>query len=76
VLEYARHQLSGVVSADDLDEADDLRKDRALAEYGDFAAQKLSADHVRAAADLAERVVNAVATRLAEEAKPRPGRQS
>jgi hypothetical protein len=72
VLDYARHQLSGVVSAGDLDEAEDLRKDRALAEYGDFAAQQLSADHVRAAADVAERVVNAVASRLAQEVKARP----
>jgi hypothetical protein len=71
VLDYARHQLSDVTTVEDLREADELRRDRALAEYGDFAAQQLSGDHVRGSAEVAERVVNAVAARLAEEARNR-----
>lgn len=41
--------------------------DRALAEYGDFASRKLSASHARDAADVAERIVNAIASALAAE---------
>ena len=69
VLNYARSQLAGTISADDLDEADSLRRDRALAEYGDFAYSKLAAGDVRNAADLAERIVNAIARALAEAAR-------
>jgi len=65
VLEYARQELASVVASGDLDDAEDIRKDRALAEYGDFAARQLDADHVRWAADVAERIVNAVAVALA-----------
>ncbi len=32
VLDYARHQLSEVIAAHDLADADDIRRDRALAE--------------------------------------------
>lgn len=69
VLAYARHQLRDVIAASDLGEADDIRRDRALAEYGDFASRHLTPEHVRAAADAAERIVNAVANSLAS---PRP----
>jgi hypothetical protein len=65
VLEYARHQLGNAITAADLIEAEDIRRDRALAEYGDFASRQLGADGVRAAADVAERIVNAVASTLA-----------
>lgn len=51
--------------AEDLEDADEIRRDRALAEYGDFAARGLSESHIRSAADVAERIVNAVATELA-----------
>ena len=64
-LEYARSELAGCIDEDDLDEADELRKDRALAEYGDFAARQLTASHVLAAAEVAERIVAAVANDLA-----------
>lgn len=70
VLDYARHQVGGVITADDLSEADEIRQDRALAEYGDFASRQLDADHVRSAAAVAERIVNAVATALASASKP------
>lgn len=66
-LDYARSQLAHAISDDDLVEADGIRKDRALAEYGDFASRKLDAEHVRAAADVAERFVNAVADILASQ---------
>ena len=69
VLAYARHQLRDVIATSDLGEADDIRRDRALAEYGDFASRHLTPEHVRAAADAAERIVNAVANSLAS---PRP----
>jgi HEPN domain-containing protein len=65
VLNYARHQLGNLVTEDDLIEANEIRQDRALAEYGDFASRRFDADHVRAAADVAERIVNAVASALA-----------
>ncbi len=64
-LEYARTQLADVIRHDDLVEADEIRKDRALAEYGDFASRKLNAAHVQTAADVAERFVDAVALTLA-----------
>ena len=54
-----------MVTEDDLTEADEIRQDRALAEYGDFASRRFDADHVRAAADVAERIVNVVALALA-----------
>ena len=72
VLDYARHQLVDVISEDDLVEANDIRQDRALAEYGDFASRQLDADHVRAAADVADRIVSAVARALASESKKQP----
>lgn len=65
VLDYAAQQLGGVITEDDLVEANEIRQDRALAEYGDFASRQLDADHVRAAADVAERIVSAVARALA-----------
>jgi hypothetical protein len=46
-----------------------LASDRAVAEYGDFATRQLDADHIRTAADAAERIVNALATSLATSAK-------
>ena len=70
-LEYARTQLAGIVEHDDLVEADEIRKDRALAEYGDFASRKLNAAHIRTAADVAERFVDAVAGALAALQSPR-----
>ena len=65
VLRYAREMLAAVIDGSDLDEADDIRKDRALAEYGDFASRKLTSSQVRGAADVAERIVNAIAGALA-----------
>ena len=65
VLDYARHELTPVVASEDLDDAEDIRKDRALAEYGDFASRQLDSEHVRWAAEVAERIVNAVAATLA-----------
>jgi HEPN domain len=56
VLDYARNQLADVLSNEDIIEADELRRDRVLAEYGDFAAQKLTGDQARSAAVLAERI--------------------
>src|SRR6266699_1668046 len=40
VLEYARHELADVIPADDIDDAEGIRRDRALAEYGDFASKE------------------------------------
>lgn len=57
VLDYARHQLAGVLTTDQLDDADAIRPDRALAEYGDFASSHIDTDHVRWAADLAQAIV-------------------
>lgn len=69
VLAYARHQLMEALTEEDLTDADAIRKDRGLAEYGDFAASQIDADHVRWAAGVAERIVNAIATELAQRSK-------
>ena len=71
VLHYARYRLADVITAEDLTEAEDIRRDRAIAEYGDFATRQLDADHIRTAADAAERIVNAIATFLAGSTKRR-----
>lgn len=65
VIEYARAVFADALEADDIDGVDDLRRDRADAEYGDFAQSRIDVDHIVAAAGLAERVVNAVASDLA-----------
>lgn len=73
VLDYARTQLVDVINETDFEEAKEIRQDRSLAEYGDFPSRQLDGDHVRAAADVAERIVNAVAESLARQAgSPRP----
>jgi len=64
-LDYARSELAALITGEDLDEADGLRRDRALAEYGDFASRQLTGSHVLAAAEVAERIVAAVASDLA-----------
>lgn len=66
-LNYARQALAREIAHDDLVEADEIRQDRALAEYGDFASRKLTAAHVRTAADVAERIVGAIASALASQ---------
>lgn len=71
VLAYARHQLGDVISTDDLSEADAIRRDRALAEYGDFAFRHLDASHVRDTAEVADRIVSAIAVALAAQTRPR-----
>lgn len=68
VIDYARHQLGTLISPADLSGADSIRRDRAVAEYGDFAARHFNAGHVRWAADVAERIVNAIAIALAADA--------
>jgi hypothetical protein len=65
VLAYARDQLADVITSEDLDDADDIRRDRGLAEYGDFASRQLTHSHIEASAAVAERIVNAVAAALA-----------
>ncbi len=63
VLADARDQLADVIEPTDLDEADDIRKDRGLAEYGDFASRQLTPSRIEVAAEVAERIVNAVGPR-------------
>jgi hypothetical protein len=69
VLAYARHQLHAVIPGDQIDDADAIRRDRGIAEYGDFASSHIDTDHVLWAADLAQGIVNAVANDLARRAK-------
>ena len=64
-LKYAEHQLADVISEEDLVDASNIRKDRNIAEYGDFPSIEFDAAHIRVAADVAERIVNAVANALA-----------
>jgi hypothetical protein len=75
VLSYARYQLGGIVTEDDIGNADAIRRDRGLAEYGDFASSQIGAEHVRWAARVAERIVNAVANDLAKQPRPRSSRR-
>lgn len=75
VLDYARTQLGSLISQDDLEEAKEIRQDRALAEYGEFPSRQLDGDHVRAATVVADRVVNAVAQALAQQGRS-PGKRS
>lgn len=75
VLEYARQELADLIDTETLDEADDIRRDRGLAEYGNFASKQLDPDHVRWAADVAERIVGAIAQTLAARAKRSPPRR-
>ena len=70
VLQYARSQLDAVITAADIDRADALRRDRATAEYGDFAASKLGASDVADATLAGDRIVNAVASLLAKSSRP------
>ena len=70
VLQYARSQLDAVITAADIDRADALRRDRATAEYGDFAASKLGASDVAEATLVGDRIVNAVASLLAKSSRP------
>lgn len=70
VIEYARVVLADALAVDDIDGLDGLRRDRADAEYGDFAQRRFDAEHLEAAAALAERVVNAVANALAAMTRP------
>lgn len=70
VLDYARHQLATVLNVQLLADAELIRRDRAVAEYGDFASKKYPADHIRWAASVAEQVVNAVAANLASTKQP------
>jgi hypothetical protein len=65
VLDYAREELGDFIHSDDLDEADDLRRDRGLVQYGSFAIRQVSAEQVNDAASVAERIVNGVAKALA-----------
>ena len=71
VLQYARSQLDGAIADADIDRADALRRDRATAEYGDFAASKLGASDVAEATLVGDRIVNAVASLLAKSTRPR-----
>lgn len=76
VLAYARHQLAALISEDDLDAADAIRRDRAIAEYGDFAPGQFDADHIGWASDVAERVASAVARDLAAQSKGKSSREN
>lgn len=70
VLQYARSQLDGAITVADIDRADALRRDRATAEYGDFAASRLGASDVTEATIVGDRIVNAVASLLAKSSRP------
>ena len=75
VLAYARYQLDGIVTEEDIGDADAIRRDRGLAEYGDFASSQINAEHVRWAARVAERIVNAVANDLPKKPPRRSSRR-
>lgn len=69
VLAYARNQLAAVIAEHDLEDADAIRRDRGRAEYGEFAASNIDAEHLRWATEVADRIVAAVATDLAARSK-------
>lgn len=69
VVDYARIVLAGLLPDDDILALDDLRTDRGEAEYGDFAQRRFTTSHIEAAIELAERIVNIVASALAGRSK-------
>ncbi len=73
VIEYAEVALPDVVSQDDLNDLDFLRRDRHIAEYGDFASRTITPDRVHDALALANRITNAVAATLAAKNQPSEG---
>ena len=75
VLAYARSQLGGIITEDEIGDADAIRRDRGVAEYGDFASSQIDAKRVRWAARVAERIVNAVANDLAKQPRPQSSRR-
>ncbi len=70
VLEYARSVLAESIDASDLRALDDLRRDRADAEYGETSGP-MSGAQLRAAADVADCIINAVRSLLPPES-PQP----
>ena len=70
VLNYARNQLTTLITEEDLSDAEAIRRDRGVAEYDDFAPSRFNADHISHAADVASRIVDAVARELAGVDRP------
>lgn len=64
VLDYAEHQLGGVLSAEDVREADRLRRRRHKTEYGAIPSGALTEPEIARHADVAQRIVAAVADAL------------
>jgi len=72
VIDYASIALASVVNDEDLAALDELRRDRHTAEYGDFASRAITTGRATNAIELVTRIVDAVATSLAEQHRPRP----
>jgi ornithine cyclodeaminase/alanine dehydrogenase-like protein (mu-crystallin family) len=66
VVEYAEIVLAAVIETDDAEALDVLRRDRHTAEYGDFASRVIKEQRARDALAVATRVVNAIASALAQ----------
>jgi HEPN domain-containing protein len=64
IIEYAAEVLPNLINSKDLVSLDDLRRDRHIAEYGDFASRAIAPERARSAVELATRVVDAVAHAL------------
>ncbi len=65
VVEDAAVVLGGIASVEDATDLDYLRRDRHIAEYGDFASRSLTSARVREAIALGARITSAIADALA-----------
>lgn len=65
VIEYAAVALTGIVTEDDIDALNQLRRDRHTAEYGELASRTITPARVHDAIVLVNRITNAVAATLA-----------
>ena len=64
VIDYAAIILHGMIAADDVTELDYLRRDRHIADYGDFASRSITPDRVREAISLGARITSTIADAL------------
>ena len=64
-VEYVEAVLTDVIAETDPTALEELRRDRSIAEYGDFASRTITPEQARERLDLATHVVNANAAALA-----------
>lgn len=71
VVAYARERMTSIVDDETLDMVDQLREGRRVAEYGEEPSVRIGPKEVAAAITIATTIVEAVATSLAKQRRPR-----